>query len=96
MFHNVITKVISDMLCTIALFCFGHLLKLSHYTIWFEYNIILKLVNDPHFNIPLLRAVRILLNSAVDLIQHLGEYPILDFNIFRYNYIFFLLVHHVM
>lgn len=96
MSHNVTDKVISAMLHTIALFCFGHLLKLSHYTIWFEYNIILKLVNNLHFNILLLRAARILLDSVVDLIQHVGEYLIVDFNMLRNNSIFLLLVHHVM
>lgn len=49
MSHNVIANLISIMFHTIALFCFGHLLKLSHYAIWFDYNIILKLDNNPHF-----------------------------------------------
>lgn len=49
MSHNVIANLISIMFHTIALFCFGHLLKLSHYAIWFDYNIILKLGNNLHF-----------------------------------------------
>lgn len=94
MSHNVITTFISAMCHTIALFFCGNLLKLSHYAIWFEYNIMVKFGNNPHFNIPLLKTGRILLNSVADLVN-VGDYElylILDFNIFRYDYISLLLI----
>lgn len=53
-----------------------------------------KFGNNPHFNIPLLKTARILLNSVADLVN-VGDselYLILDFNIFRYDYISLLLI----
>lgn len=53
-----------------------------------------KFGNNPHFNIPLLKTGRILLNSVADLVN-VGDYElylILDFNIFRYDYISLLLI----
>lgn len=93
-----ITTFISAMFHTIALFFCGHLLKLSHFAICFEYNIMLKFGNNPHFNTPLLKTARILLNSVADLVNvgDYGLYLILDFNIFRYDYISLLLVNVIL
>lgn len=98
MFYHVITEFASGTFHAIALFYFGHLLKLSHYAIWYEYNIMLKLSNNPQFNIPVLRTARIPLNSVIDLV-HVGDYElylILDFNIFWYDCISFLLVNGIL